>query len=318
MNDPTQPGSRRRPSPDEILAAMPARAPGHEARVGIFVIFGLLAFMVVLFAMTDPATLRGRYLLSTTVVDAGGIRRGDPIQMHGVNIGRVHGFHMTPDGRVAISMEVDGEWKIPADSRTRLGSSGIFGGRTLEVEPGSSSEFLPAGAEIPGEGGSANPLGSVAEMGKRAGDVLERIQTLLDSGTVASVRGSAGQLDTLLTEFSRLTREQKGAIKRLTESLANSAEGLESAAAAGPDAARAIARADSAMAALTRTGDSLEEAAAALRSVLERMDRGEGTLGRLATDESLYDNLSRAADQMATLLADLQAHPKKYINVSIF
>ncbi len=297
---------------------MPARPPGREARVGIFVIFGLLAFMVVLFAMTDPATLRGRYLLSTTVVDAGGIRRGDPIQMHGVNIGRVHGFQMKPDGGVAISMEVDGEWKIPVDSHTRLGSSGIFGGRTLEVVPGTSKDVLPAGAELPGEGGSSNPLASLEQVGKQAGDLLGRLQAILDSGTVASVRGSAGQLDTLLTEFSRLTREEKGAIKRLTESLASSAEGLQSAAAAGPDAARAIVRADSAMAALNRTGASLEEAAAALRSVLERMDRGEGTLGRLATDESLYDNLSRAADQLATLLADLQAHPKKYINVSIF
>jgi phospholipid/cholesterol/gamma-HCH transport system substrate-binding protein len=48
------------------------------------------------------------------------------------------------------------------------------------------------------------------------------------------------------------------------------------------------------------------------------MDAGEGTLGRLSTDDSLYVNMNAAAQSLNTLLQDLQANPNRYINISIF
>ena len=87
---------------------------------------------------------------------------------------------------------------------------------------------------------------------------------------------------------------------------------------AGPDIANAIARADSAMATLVATGESLDAATSSLSVILERVERGEGTLGRLSTDESLYVSLNDAAESLNSLLMDLQANPNKYINISIF
>ncbi|MGD8322256.1 MAG: MlaD family protein [Gemmatimonadota bacterium] len=316
MTDNTRSSGRRRPSDEEIAQATPSGGGGREVRVGIFVLAGLISFIAVLFLLTDPATLRGRYILFTQVENAGGIRRGDPIQMRGVNVGRIHGFEMEPDERVAISMEMDGEWKIPADSRTELGASGIFGGRTLEVIPGSSDQVLQPGDTLPGSGGeSPGIMGSVDQLGTKAGDVLDRINALLDTGTVASVQGSARELDDLLTDLSAVTREQNNTLRRLTTSLAATADGLE---ASTPDVQRALARADSAMETLTRTGESLDRASTSLRSLLERMDRGEGTLGKLARDDSLYLNMNRAAESIAALVDDIRANPRKYINVSIF
>lgn len=307
---------RRRPTDEEIARATPSGTGGREVRVGIFVLAGLISFIAVLFLLTDPATLRGRYILVTQVENAGGIRRGDPIQMRGVNVGRIHGFEMEPDERVAISMEMEGQWKIPADSRTRLGASGIFGGRTLEILPGVSDKVLQSGDTLPGsDGGSGGIMGSMDQLGTKAGDVLDRINALLDTGTVASVQGSAQELEGLLTDLSAVTKEQRSTLKSLTTSLAATADGLE---ASTPDVQRAMARADSAMETLTRTGETLDQAASSLRSLLDRMDRGEGTLGKLARDDSLYVNMNRAAASIAALVEDIRANPRKYINVSIF
>ncbi len=280
-------------------------------------LFGLISFVLVLFLMTDPATLRGRYLVVTTVENAGGIRRGDPVQMRGVNIGRIHGFEMESGGKVAISLELDGQWKIPAGSHTRLAAAGVFGGRTMELIPGNGPGTVEAGDTIPGEGGSSGLMGSVDQLGEQASTVLERIQSLLNQGTVSSVQGSASQLDTLLTELAGAVREQRSTLRSLTVSLNRSAHGLEGLTT-GPDAARAVARADSAMEVLTRTGENLDQATASLRALLDRMDRGEGTLGKLSRDDQLYVNLNKAAASLASLTADIQANPKKYINVSLF
>ena len=318
MTDMPQGGSSRRLSDEELLAAVPSGTGGKEAKVGFFVLLGLVSFIVVLFWMTDPATLRGRYIIVTTVEDAGGVRAGDPVQMQGVNVGRVHDFEMLP-GRVIIELEIEGEWTIPEGSRVTMGESGLFGGRTLMIERGTGDAMVSAGDTIAGEGtGGGGLLGSVDELSAQAGDVLSAIDSLLSPATVGNVQGSARELEHLLTELSGLVREQRGTIAELTASLAVAAEGFETAAAAGPDVASAAARADSAMAVLTATTANLDAATESLRTVLARMEAGEGTLGRLSTDEALYTNLNAAAQSLNELLADVRANPNRYINVSIF
>lgn len=319
MNDtPKQGGRNGRPSDDELMNSVPGAKGGREARVGIFVLGGLLSFVIVLFLLTDPATFRGRYKVVTTVPDAGGIRRGDPIQMQGVNIGRIHAFELGETGDVAITLEVEGEWKIPVDSRSRLGASGIFGGRTMEILQGESDTILQPWDTIPGSDEGGGIMGSAEELTDQADVVLQRLRTLLDEETVSSVQGGATELEGVLTQLSAVITEQRSTLRSLTESLSRSAEGLEAAAAAGPDAARAIARADSAMAVLAQTGTNVDAAVASLRTLLDRMERGEGTLGRLSQDSALYENLNRAAESTALLVEDIRANPGKYISVSIF
>jgi len=319
MSGEIEESGRPRVTDEEILGAVPSAGGGNDARVGLFVIMGLVAFTTVLFWLTDPGTFRGRYVLVTTVGNAGGIRAGDPIQMYGVNLGRVRGFEVVGPGRVDITMEIEGEWSIPRGSRTTFGAAGIFGGRTLVIEPGTSPEMYESGDTLPGDTPSGGGLlGTVDELSLSAGTVLARIQALLGEETVGSVQGSARELEELLTELSTIATEQRGTLGELAESLARSAEGLETASAAGPDVASMIARADSAMVVLEKTSGSLDAAATSLRSVLARIDAGEGTLGRLSTDDALYVSLSTAAESLNSLLLDLQANPKRYINISIF
>ena len=309
-------GEDEGPSDEELQEAVPRQHGGRELRVGIFVLVGLLSFLGVLYLTTDPALFRGRYIVTTTVDDAGGMRVGDPVQMRGVPIGRVHEFSLA-DGGVSIALEIEGEWEIPVDSRTRITGVGLLGGRVVEVVRGESPETLESGGNIPGT--STEDLTSEAEaLGSEARSTLERIQELLSEPTVTAVQGSARELETLLRELEGFTREQRAQVDRLTESLNRSAEGLEEAAAAGPEAASAIARADSALARLNETGTHLEGAAASLERVLDRLDRGEGTLGQLARNDSLYRNLNRAAESLHQLTTDLRENPGRYVTIEIF
>lgn len=304
------------PSDEDLKRAVPRQHGGRELRVGIFVLVGLISFLGVLYLMTDPALFRGRYIVTTTVDHAGGMRAGDPVQMRGVNIGRVHQFSLAGEG-VRIALEIEGQWDIPVDSRTRITGVGLLGGRVVEVVRGSSSEMLPSGGNIPGT--STEDLTAEAEaLGGEARATLERIQELLSEPTVTALQGSARELDTLLEQLGEFTREQRTQVDRLTESLNRSARGLEEVADAGPEAARAINRADSALARLNQTGANLEEASASLESVLARLDRGEGTLGQLARNDSLYRNLNRAAESLHRLTTDLRENPERYVRFEVF
>lgn len=319
MTDATSGGGRPALSEQDIANHVPQARRGREARVGIFVVAGILSFVVVLFQLTDPATLRGRDVLHTLLDDAGGVRRGDPIQMRGVIVGRVHQFELRTDGLVRVGLEIERGWQVPQGSEVHLGAAGLMGGRTVEIHATNATTFHANGDTLPGHGGRAGGLlGSADQLTGQVETVLTRIETLLDDQTVGSVQGSARELEGLLSELSGVIGEQRGTLADLTESLRSSAEGLESAAAAGPDVASAIARADSVMAILTDTGESLDASIASLRSILDKIDSGEGTFGKLVHDGTLYDNMNASAEQLTSLLEDLQANPKKYINISIF
>lgn len=320
MTDKNEAGTPRRLTDEELLVAVPSGTGGREARVGLFVLLGLVSFVIVLFWMTDPATLRGRYILYTTVDNAGGVRAGDPIQMDGVNLGRVNGFNMIGPGHIDIGLEIEGEWQIPQGSHVTFGEAGLFGGRTLEIVRGDSNQFYATGDTLPGQGASSGGLlGSVDELSTEALDVLASIKELLDPETIDALKGTAVDARQLVEEFSSLTSDLRGPLLDLTESLAQTADGLSAASEVGPDVARAVARADSTMSVLMETSTNIDAAMSSLSSVLARIDAGEGTLGRLTTDDAeLYENVNAATASLNALLEDLRENPNRYINISIF
>ncbi len=316
QNTPTVRPGAEEPTDEELRRAVPRSPRRAEFRVGIFVLAGVISVLLALFLLTNPSTFRGRYRITTTVQNAGGIRHGDPVQLRGVNIGRVVGFSLTSQG-VKITLEILGKWKIPRDSHTRLVSSGLLGGRTVEIVEGTSSQMLQGGEDIPGEN-VASLSEMPAELGTEAEDVLQRIQSLLAKPTVDAIETSAQELQTLLAQLSSLTEDQGSQIARLTASLNRSARGLEEATASGPEVASAVARADSALATVNRTSDVLLQASSSLEKILARMDAGEGTLGRLSTDPALYETLTQTLESVRLLATDIREHPGRYVKIEIF
>ena len=64
---------------------------------------------------------------------------------------------------------------------------------------------------------------------------------------------------------------------------------------------------------LARLTDHLSHTTAQLDTLLSRINRGEGTLGRLASDTMMYHDLHELSVSLTTLLKDLKEHPGKYI-----
>jgi phospholipid/cholesterol/gamma-HCH transport system substrate-binding protein len=300
----------------------PPRGRHREAWVGLFVVAGVVATLATLAVMTDAALFRGRYIISTNVPNAGGIRKGDPVQMRGVNIGRIMGFTISGQG-VDVRLEIEGEYPIPRDSRVELKASGLLGGMVAEVIPGAAPEKAGWGDRIPGASG----IGLFDKMDSLAGEadkVAVKVQGLLSDETVRDLQGGASGARAALEQLDAVLREQRAELRALTASLKRSAEGLETVTT-GPELERTVKRVDRLVERLDGTLDSLDRSSSSVESILGRMDRGEGTLGRLSTDDTLYRNaseasanLNKATQELSELLADFKAHPRKYVNLKIF
>jgi phospholipid/cholesterol/gamma-HCH transport system substrate-binding protein len=309
-------------APEALPPPPPRRGRDREVWVGLFVLVALAIGLTLLFTLTDAALFRGRYIIGTAVPDAGGIRRGDPVQMRGVNIGRVLRFHIAQEG-VAIQLEIEGEYPIPSDSRVALKSAGLLGGMVADIEPGAAATRLRNGDAIPGTAEPAlmNAAKAVADSTQT---LLDRMQATLTDDTVTGIRKTVGsmekgtaELDALARDLRAIASEQRGELRTLTASLRKAAEGVEKAATR-PELERAIARLDAISTEMEKATGSLSRASSSLESIMARMDRGEGTLGKLSRDDALYANLNTASKNLSVLLEDLRKNPKRYVKLSLF
>jgi phospholipid/cholesterol/gamma-HCH transport system substrate-binding protein len=306
----------------QVEERVPEQAGKRQVRIGMFAIAGLLATVYLLFLLTDPATFRGRYKITTTVDNAMGLRTGDPVQMRGVTIGSVNDFELGGEAAdVVIILEIDGQWIIPEGSTTQLVQPGLMAPRTVEVLPGPGPGTMGRGDNLPGFA-VKGLLDDTESLGEKGQLVLDRITELLSPENLDAFGGSAEGLNTLLADLSDLMEAEKDNVSELIESLNGAAGGLEDMTAdgaeLGEDLANAVAKADSLMDRLNATTESVGSTVASLQTILARMENGEGTLGRLSVSDTLYTDLSAAIESARLLMDDLRENPGRYINVSIF
>ena len=66
------------------------------------------------------------------------------------------------------------------------------------------------------------------------------------------------------------------------------------------------------------TINNLEKVSAEMAVLLQKINKGEGTMGKLANDKELYDNLNKSTAELQLLLADLHKNPSRYVHFSVF
>lgn len=245
------------------------------------------------------------------------VSEGSRVYLHGVDVGSVERVRLAEDG-VVLDLRVGGEVEIPTDSRAVIKPSGFLGSQMVELVPGGARDRLAAGDTI--AGGTGRDLQTLAsELGGRAEDVLDRTARMLSDSTVRAVQSGAGDLAGTLEETRRLVREERRTVGRLLEELRATASNLDRATA-GPELERTVSRLDTLTAELSRASEGLSASSRSLSSILEKTDRGEGSLGKLVNDDRLYErmtsaaeNLEVASEEVAALTRDLRQNPGKYL-----
>jgi phospholipid/cholesterol/gamma-HCH transport system substrate-binding protein len=118
--------------------------------------------------------------------------------------------------------------------------------------------------------------------------------------------------------------EQRKELIVLSRNLRKSSEGIEKATS-GPELEQTVKRLDALTARMDGVVTGLERSSRSAESVLARVERGEGTLGKLTKDDELYANaseaaanLKKAAAELARLTEDIRLNPKKYVKLSLF
>jgi phospholipid/cholesterol/gamma-HCH transport system substrate-binding protein len=188
----------------------------------------------------------------------------------------------------------------------------------LALRPGASTVSLSAGDSITVY--SAPGLNDLAgTLGDRASEILDQTRRLLSDQLIDDVHSATGSVSESMAHIKSLLDEEVEALETLIEGLSTTSSQLADATS-GPELDRTIANIDTLTTRLASASDDLDASSASLSSILEKIDRGDGSLGKMVNDPDLYDrltaateNVQAATEEIALLTKDVRERPERYL-----
>jgi phospholipid/cholesterol/gamma-HCH transport system substrate-binding protein len=289
----------------------------QEVGVGALVLAGLTLFVIGLFWFSGRSIRHKGVYAQVMFTNVAGLKEGDPVLVSGVKVGRVSKVSLERVGRVTVTLELSGEERPRTDASATIASLDFFGAKFVNYIPGSKDEFLPATSVIVGT--KSQELTEIASgvatranelLGNATGLVSEQLANDIHNTLIATQRGMVA-----LTEVTRgpLVAQSTNSLAALERVMARLDTLLGAANVKGTGL-----RLDTLSANLQRLTGELSQSTKALNDLLGKVNRGEGTLGKMATDTLLYGNLNRTLDALTKLLDDLRERPGRYLTVKVF
>ena len=264
-----------------------------------------------------------------------GLTSTNPVMVNGMKVGMIYQLALQQDGRIIVSMHVTNKVYIPRNSKAEIFSTDLLGSKGIRLVFGDSKEDLVDGDTL--DAGIQLSLSDqvnaqVAPIKAKAESLLSSIDSILltvravfnentknnlrrsfesISNSLVSIENVAGSMDTVLAKQGRL-RVIFDNIESITSNLKDNNENLTKIITNFSSISDTLAQSKLAEA-VGNTSRTLEQTSA----LLEKVNKGEGSLGMLANNDSLYNNLNSSAHNLDALLKDFQANPRKYLKVSV-
>lgn len=289
----------------------------QEVGVGALVLTGLTLFVVGLFWFSGRSIRHKGVYAQVVFTNVAGLKEGDPVLVSGVKVGRVSKVSFKRVGSVTVTLELSGEVPPRTDASATISSLDFFGAKFVDYIPGSTDEFLPSTSVI--RGTKSQELTDIASgvatkanelLGHATGLVSDQLSTDIHNTLIATQRGMVA-----LTEVTKgpLVTHSTNSLAALERVMARLDTLLGSANVKG-----AGLRLDTLSANLQQLTGELSQSTRALNDLLGKVNRGEGTLGKLASDTLLYGNLNKTLAALTKLLDDLRERPGRYLTVKVF
>ncbi len=297
----------------------------REIKTGIIVIGGILLFVMGFSFLKATPIFNNSKTFYAVYSHVGGLQPGTQVSINGFNVGNVIKITFkNGSGNLLVTFSVDSDFEFSKNSTAELYDTGIIGGKGIQINP------VFDGAPIAKSG---DTLSSNIKPGLT--DLLQQKIAPLQS----KIEGAVSNADSLLINFNEvLDEETKRNLRESIKGLNATVQSFQSSAATlntlladnknkldssitniNTITTNFSVLSDSiAQVGLTNTIRSLESTISNLDKMLAKIEKGEGTLGKLVNNEELYNNLSEASKELDLLLQDFRLNPKRYVNVSVF
>jgi len=289
--------------------------------------------------------LKGKNMFSTqrkfyaVYHDIDGLVEANPLLVNGFRVGMVGKIKLANDttGLVIVTLLVDDELKIPKTSIAKVISSDILGSKAVQLMLGKGTVYAVDGDTLQSsqEDNLKQAVNkTIAPLQKKAESLIMSIDSVMVvvqqvfnenaranlaksfesiKLAISSLETTSYRLDTLvLTEKVKISNILSK-VNTLASMLANNSDKLNNVINNFSNISDSLAK-SKITSAINNADIALNQAA----SIMTKVNNGEGTLGLLVKNDSLYRKLDKSSEDLDKLLKDLRINPERYVHISVF
>lgn len=292
-----------------------------ELKVGLVV---LLACAILIFGLIWVKGIRfdqTRYRYSAIFPNVGALEVGDPVSVSGVPKGKVEKIELY-QGDVLVTFNLTTDVVLKKDAQFTIMNVGLMGERFIAVKTGHSDTLLDLSQSKRGyyDTGIPEVMGKMGEMIAELRSLAQHLEVVVGTQssqdalvqTIKNIKQISQKTLDLLdrseerfdqtledlsytsAELKKVMNQNKGKLDTTLDNFSSASEKLDN---------------------ITNTLDSLS---LDLNKIVSGIESGEGTLGQLLSDTTLYEQIKKTTQNVDSLILDIKRHPKKYLRISIF
>lgn len=287
----------------------------NEFKIGFWAIVSLVVLYLGVNYLKSVNTFKSgqKFYLSCDKVD--GLAVSSHIKLHGMKIGTVRSMEYdSQSDRVIVLLNIyDNDLHIPVDSRFSVAAD-LLGTSDIVIEMGESTEYYENGATIiappaaPGLLDKADPIVSQLEQ------LMPKIDTLISGINVlvndSKLQESLLEVNTLTVHLNQTVNE----VNRLLRKDVPAVMGDMKDITANIDTLSSQLKDANIQDILVNANHTLNAA----NQLLTAMQSDDSSVGRLLNTTELHDQLMQTISDVESLISDIKANPKRYINVKVF
>jgi phospholipid/cholesterol/gamma-HCH transport system substrate-binding protein len=258
-----------------------------------------------------------------------GLTAANQVSLSGMKVGQVKRVELIAGNNVKVTLAIRKDLPLPVGTKAVLSSDGLLGGKLVRLEMGSGNGIIPVGGLLQ----PTSETGVSELIKEKALPLLHNLDSLTLSlrvitksfeATGYSVNGLIKNTDrtvsTLGGTMNSTIAENRASLAGITANMKSlSGNLIETEKSIKPLIGKFSSIADSLNAlkisqAVATTQKSLE----GLQRIMLGIENGQGSMGKLLKDDSLYSNINRSLADLDKLLIDFRLAPKRYVNLSIF
>lgn len=256
-----------------------------------------------------------------------GLEKASPVYLNGYRVGLVEDIYFHPDksGRLVVQLSVRNNINIPMNSELVLYNHDFLGTKALRLDYSNSHKFENAGDTL----NSHFESGLTEQLAEQLMPVKEKAERLIVSmdTMINVINHSDKQIKSTLTNLSEGSEEFKYLMKNQRRRLGKIIENAESISNNLEENNEQISNILTNFSAVSdsladaNVGQTIRNATSALgnfQAILTKIEQGDGSLGQLVNNDSLYNNLENASSDLDSLLIDMKERPGRYIHFSVF
>lgn len=271
--------------------------------------------------------------------DVAGLEKTNPIKINGLNVGQVRNMNFinTGEAMVLIELVIKNPIEIPANSTAKIVSSDLLGSKAVEITLGNSAEMALPGDTLTSDiemsikeevNRQLQPLKSKAEnlMGS-IDTVLTMLQSIFSydntdnfaksvksiANSFENLESTTSTLDTLMTGQKNRMEDILENIDAITLNLRNNEGELNNIIKNFSSVSDTLAKVQ-----FAHTMQKIDKTMSDLAMITDKINKGEGNIGMLVNNDSLYIEIERTSRELNLLLEDIRLNPKKYVRFSVF